>query len=60
MFMTTTIKTIIGLFIITLLACSNSSNNKDETVIDKKTVENYKSNVIFIDGNYQILKAIYF
>lgn len=52
--MTTTMKILFGLFILAFWACSNSTTQQDGSAIVKKSDDNYSSNLISVDGKYQI------
>jgi hypothetical protein len=51
--MTTTTKILIGLFITTFWACSNSTTQKDNQKTENR-IDNSVSSITFIDGHYQI------
>jgi hypothetical protein len=52
--MTTTTKILIGLFITTLWACSNSTTQTEESTMDKILADNYVSNISLVDGKFVI------
>jgi len=47
-------KIILGLLITTFWACSNSTSQQNESTLDKKTVDNYESNVSVVNGEFVI------
>ncbi len=52
--MTTTMIILLGLFITTFGACSNSKNPQDESALLKKSTDSYVGNISLVDGKYQI------
>lgn len=52
--MTTTTKILLGLFITTFWACSNSTSQQNGPALDEKTVGNYESNVSVVNGEFVI------
>lgn len=52
--MTTTMKILLGLFITTFWACSNSTSLQGESTLDEKAVDNYESNVSVVNGKFLI------
>lgn len=52
--MTTTMRILLGLFIIIFWACNNSTTQQDESTIDKKPTDNYVSNLSYVNGAYKI------
>ena len=52
--MTTTLKILLGLFITTFWACIDSTTHQDTSVLDKKQVDNYVSNISLVNGKFTI------
>ena len=52
--MTTTMKILTGFIITTFWACSNSTAQKDVSAWDKKTADNFESNISVVNGRFVI------
>lgn len=52
--MTTTMRILLGLFIMTFWGCGNSTTKQDGLDLDKQTSDNYESNVSVVNGKFVI------